>query len=40
MSDVHRFIGSHKLVVGGKSKRKVSVIHDSTIPTKIFEGIV
>ncbi len=38
MSDVHSFIGTHKLVKGGKLKRKVCVSHTSTVPTKIFDG--
>jgi hypothetical protein len=32
---------SHALVVGGKTKRKVSVHHgDSMTPIKIFDGVV
>lgn len=40
MADVHHYIGSHPLVLGGRSKRKVHVEHQSTEPTTIFDGIV
>jgi hypothetical protein len=38
-ADIHKFIGSHPLVVGGKGKRRLHVTHTSTVPKKIFDGI-
>jgi hypothetical protein len=39
-ADLHKFIGSHPLIVGGKGKRHLHVVRGSSIPTKIFDGIV
>jgi hypothetical protein len=39
MADVHKYIGQHPLVVGGKGKRRIHVTSRSVPPTKIFDGV-
>jgi hypothetical protein len=37
---LHKAHAEHEHVIGGKSKRSVSVSYSSTDPTKIFDGTV
>lgn len=39
-STMHKAATGHEFVKGGKTKRPVTIQHESTNPKKIFDGII